>query len=178
MVFGARRVGAHGHDYRERPVLDAQGLARLEAECGVALPDELREFLQTIHGAGPGPGYGLDVWGDPARSVRPFPYAMADLVALVARRRDDRFASLPMPDDDDDDGCWPPGHGFVAIAHHGCGAYDVIVVTGELRGTVWCCDMAWRPYTKSDRPSRFLDWYEDWLDRNLTQQSLARLHVP
>jgi hypothetical protein len=78
--------------------------------------------------------------------------------------------------DEDDDG-WPPGAGFVELASLGCGVTDVVVVTGELRGTVWCCDMAWRVYATDDRPWSFLDWYEAWLDRHLTPGAVARLEA-
>ena len=140
-MFGARRVGQYGHEYRERPVLDDAGLARLEQECGVRLPDELRAFLQTVHGGGAGPGYGFHVRGEPAKAARPFPYARGDFEALISRRREDRYASLSMTGEDDDDD-WPPGPGFVSISEHGCGVTDVIVVTGEFAGSIWCCDMA------------------------------------
>jgi hypothetical protein len=177
-VHGARRVGPHGHDYQERPVLDDEGIARLQAKYGAPLPDELVEFLRGVHGGGAGPGYGFELWGEPARAARPFPYSSEDAATLMARSRDDRYASLPLTDEGDSDDSWPPGFGFLTIAHQGCGAFDVIVVTGELRGTVWCCDMAWRPYTAGDRLAGFLDWYESWLDRNLVPHSLEKLRAP
>jgi hypothetical protein len=173
-VFGARRVGQFGHEYRESPALDAKGLAQMEAELQVTLPDDLRAFLTAVHGGGPGPGYGFDVWGEAVKTVRPFPYTMADVARLDERRRTDRYASLELTDEDGDES-WPPGPGFLALAHHGCGVFDTLIVTGELRGTVWCCDMAWRPHGENGRLYGFLDWYEAWLDRNLTPESLARL---
>ncbi len=165
-VFGSRRVGNDGHAYREQPVLDDAGLAHLEAASGVALPDEVRSFLQRLHAGGAGPGYGLHVFGDPARTARPFPYGRSDFDALIARRRHERYACLALTEEHPDDE-WPPGPGFVSIAQHGCGVTDVLVVTGELTGSIWCCDMAWRPYATGERPSTFLDWYEAWLDRSL-----------
>jgi SMI1 / KNR4 family (SUKH-1) len=174
-VFGARRVGDHGHAYRECPVLDASAVARLEADCGATLPDEVRAFLTKVHGGGPGPGYGLDVWGEPPKASRPFPFTRADFDALVARWAAGERANLPMTDDEDPDSCWPPGTGFLPIAHLGCGVYDAVAVNGELAGTIWCCDMAWRPHVTEGRPSTFLDWYEAWLDRNLAPDALAKL---
>ena len=167
LVFGAR--GKDGHNYRETPPLSDEGIARLERDCGVTLPEELAAFVRYVHSGGAGPGYGFDLWGEP-RCARPFPYSMANFTELVERRKSQRGASLPLGDDDDPDACWPPGPGFLAVAHLGCGVYDAIVSTGELRGTMWCCDMAWRPYTSSDRPMGFLDWYESWLDRNLSRE--------
>lgn len=175
-VFGARRVGNYGHQYRERPVLSADAVADLEADYGVTLPAELRAFLQTVHSGGPGPGYGFALRGERTRAVRSFPYTMKDFDALMGRRQQDRYASLPMQDDDDND--WPPGYGFLSIAEQGCGATDALIVSGELSGTVWCCDMAWRPYTVSERLCTFLDWYEGWLDVNLTDKARAALQNP
>jgi hypothetical protein len=143
-VFGARRVGDYGHEYREWPVLDERGVAAMEAEEQVTLPEELRAFLTTVHGGGPGPGYGFHAWGEAPRVSRPFPYTRADVALLNERRRTNRSASLELTDEDEK-GCWPPGSGFLALADLGCGVTDALVVTGELRGTVWCCDMAWRP---------------------------------
>jgi hypothetical protein len=178
-VFGAKRAGKHGHEYREQPALDAEGLSQLEAECGATLPDDMRDFLANVHSGGPGPGYGLEIWGEPAKAKRPFPFALADFDDVLARRQKEQSPFLPMSDEDDeDDDCWPPGSGFVALVQHGCGVFDVVIVTGDLRGSVWCCDMAWRPYDTDGRPSTFLDWYESWLDRNLSPSALARLQTP
>lgn len=164
-VFGA--AGVHGHGYRRAPTRDE---ASLDAAFGALLPAEVRAFLAHVHGGGAGPGYGLDVWAEP-RASSPFPYGTAHARALIERGATERSPSLPLVDDDDDDS-WPPGPGFVALAHQGCGVYDVIVVTGEQRGFVWCCDMAWRPYRTGDRQLGFFDWYEQWLARALAQLAI------
>lgn len=161
-VFGV--AGVHGHGYRRAPTRDD---ASLDQEFGALLPPELRAFLSQVHGGGAGPGYGLDVWAEP-RASSPFPYGTTQARTLIERSANERRPSLPLLDDDDDD-CWPPGPGFVAVAHHGCGVYDVVVVTGEQRGFMWCCDMAWRPYRSGDRQLGFFDWYEQWLARALAQ---------
>lgn len=157
-VFGAGT--SYGHGYNERPVLSERDLVGLEQ--GFRLPREARAFLTTVHGGGTGPGYGLDVFRH-ERSAEPFPLTQADIAALAGRRKRERlpYLGLDLPDDEEDEE-WPPGPGFVSLAHHGCGIYDVLVVAGEQRGLVWCCDMQWRPYQFG-----FLDWYSDWLSRSL-----------
>jgi hypothetical protein len=35
---------------------------------------------------------------------------------------------------------YPPGDGFLQLSHQGCGVFDVLVVTGERRGSVWAYD--------------------------------------
>jgi hypothetical protein len=76
-----------------------------------------------------------------------------------------------MPDEDDKDEEWPFGHGFLELAHQGCGMFDLLVVNGEQRGTVWWTDSGYCPWyrTVNGRAHQFgfLDWYEDWLDRGL-----------
>lgn len=181
-VFGARKEGDYGHAYAELPVLDAAGIAMLEREHGTSLPTEVRAFLETVHGGGPGPGYGFDLWGERRKSTAPFPFTLADFTTLVERQGQERAPSLSYPDaagdDDDPESVWPPGRGFLALAHRGCGAYDILVVNGELRGSVWCYDMALRPYVTNGRPSSFLDWYEGWLDDHLEPTALRRLQAP
>ena len=161
-VFGSKP--GYGHDYREQPAMSPAQIAALEVVQGFTFPDELCAFLECVHGGGPGPGYwfAADTMPGP-RAARPFPYGRAEHADLLARRASDRYASLDIVEDGDDS-FWPPGDGFLPIAEHGCGVTDVIVVTGELRGQIWCCDMAWRPYSCG-----FLDWYESWLDANLSR---------
>lgn len=173
-VFGAG--GRDGHGYRERPRLDAAHLEHLEKRHGIALPEELRAFLRSVHGGGPGPGYGLFI-GEPApgtsRAAAPFPYDDRDAAELMVRRQTDRYAGLPLVDDPSgsDDELWPPGPGFVSLSHHGCGSFDVIVVTGAERGRIWFCDMKWFPRRCAHGTKGFLDWYEDWLDESLVKST-------
>ena len=170
-VFGAG--GVDGHGYRELPCLDEASIGHLESSLQVRLPDELRAFLETVHGGGPGPGYGLfvDAPAAPtARAARPFPYGDDDAASLITRQGVERLAGLPLAEGDHDDD-WPPGPGFVALAHHGCGCFDVLVVTGEQRGLVWFCDMQWFPRFAEHGQLGFLDWYESWLDHALTAKT-------
>lgn len=178
-VHGARP--GFGHDYAQRPPLSAEDLSRFEAEHRVALPEELRAFLRGVHGGGPGPGYGMDLRGNPNKLQRPFPFTRADFDELMARRRTDRWAFLRDPEPEagegeDDD--YPPGNGFLQLSHQGCGVFDVLVVTGELRGSVWAYDNVWFPCTRGPTLPSFLDWYEAWLDQNLRPEELARLYPP
>jgi hypothetical protein len=38
-----------------------------------------------------------------------------------------------------------PGHGFLELAPHGCGMFDLLVVNGEQRGRVWWTDSGYSP---------------------------------
>ena len=171
-AINIRRAFLGGQRYREHPLLGQAGLARLESAYAVTLPNELRTFLERVHGGGPGPGFGGLSINIPAvprvRAARPFPYGSGDAQDLLARRRTQRYAMLPLLErefGDDDD--WPAGPGFIPLAHHGCGMFSVLVVTGEQRGRVWFCDMGWVPEHSERGQFGFLDWYEDWLNRVL-----------
>jgi hypothetical protein len=167
--------GEHGHCYREDPVLDDVGLCRIERAYGVSFPDEIRAFLTQVHGGGAGPGYGLRI-PIPAvpqlRTTRPFPHDNHAAESILSRRKTVRFSMLPLVEGEgEDDRAWPQGPGFIPIAHHGCGMFSVLIVTGEQRGKVWFCDMGWIPEHSSTKQFGFLDWYEDWLDRHLPRQT-------
>jgi hypothetical protein len=170
------RALLRGQRYREHPPLGQAGIASLESAYAVALPDELRTFLERVHGGGPGPGCdGLSI-NIPAvprvRAARPFPYGSGDAQDLLARRRIQRYATLPLfePEFGDDDD-WPAGPGFIPLAHHGCGMFSVLVVTGAQRGRMWFCDMGWVPEHSEKGQLGFLDWYEDWLNRILPSKT-------
>jgi len=112
----------------------------------------MRAFLQHVQSAGIGPGFGFELEvPNPSEASRPFAFTRADFDA----RKRDPYACLPVPPDDED--------GIINIADHGSGIEDAIVVTGELRGSIWCCDTGGRAYDTNRAPSTFLDWYEAWL---------------
>ena len=178
-IFGA--AAPHGHRYKRRPVLSSEEINKLEQNFGVALPEELKLFLTHVHGGGIGPGYGFYIIPDPkplARRRRSFPFnsAMAEQVIKARMSGADRWATLDMPDDDDyydddDDEDYPGGPGFIPLAHHGCGVFDVLVTVGEQRGVIWCCDMEWSPVISREGGTMgFLAWYEDWLDACISHQ--------
>ncbi|MEO7733840.1 MAG: hypothetical protein ABIY55_22945 [Kofleriaceae bacterium] len=54
-----RRFGAARHHYALAPALGDDAIAALEAQLGVALPDELAGFARAVGAGGAGPGYGL-----------------------------------------------------------------------------------------------------------------------
>ncbi len=176
-VFGAGT--SFGHGYERRPTFTETEIVALEMSFGVELPTELRQFLSTVHGGGAGPGYGFFLTPDAvprARRSRPFPFGTSDARVVIARRLaggKTRWETLRAPNEDsEEDDDYPPGPGFVPLAHQGCGVFDVIVVTGEQRGFMWWYDNAWGPcYARDGSPWTFLDWYETWLDNGLKSLS-------
>ncbi len=175
-IFGAG--SSHGHGYRERKALEDASVGHLESDLGVAFPSEVSEFLRYVHAGGPGPGYGLFFEPDPStreHRIRPFPFGTAQTQALIETRLsggDNRWATL---DDNSEEGTsWPPGPGFIPLAHLGCGVFEVLVLAGEQRGFIWWHDSGWAPFhNEHGRQYTFLDWYELWLDESLRQLEKA-----
>lgn len=175
-IFGSKLPDGHG--YIRRPCLTTNRIEEMERRFGVELPTELRVLLSQVAGGGAGPGYGLSVTADrstPARRAKPFPFSDEDAARVIAARRSrsDPWSALELPtadEDDAEDDDWPPGPGFIPLAHHGCGITSVVVVSGVQRGLVWCCDMSWCPEFDSEgRQLGVLAWYEDWLNRSLEE---------
>jgi hypothetical protein len=165
------------------PLTEAQ-LAAAEAELGVRLPAEYREFLLVVGTAGAGPDYGL---------VGPAGWAMGDelprVTATVTTVEGATFTagtgprpalagqpdpSRPFPlrgawTSDDPLPVVPGGHlydGCIQLNDIGCGYATFLVVTGEQRGNVWV------DYSAGDGAiapvGGFLDWYGRWLDEVVT----------
>ncbi|MFJ4774025.1 SMI1/KNR4 family protein [Streptomyces uncialis] len=161
-----RVFGWQGHRWVLEDVLADDGLAGLEAQIGVRLPDEYRTFLTCVGAGGAGPAYGLfpvrrvrGRWrwegdgadrADLSMLARPFSGRgpdPGDLDALLAVR----------PDEEDFDGAggfddaleawderwealvFAPERtaGAIVISHLGCAQREWLVISGSHRGTVW-----------------------------------------
>ncbi len=65
------------------------------------------------------------------------------------------------------------------ICEYGCANDGYLVVTGELRGTVWLTDgYAFSPWTGDTGRLDFLSWYEAWLDEWLAPGAIERWAAP
>lgn len=163
----ARALDPEGR-WTSTPVSEAE-LTELENALGVGLPAAYRDFLLHV-GTGPGPYHGLHRPADLHVNAKDrgdtsalFPLTLADLEEhlIGARAR-----SIEM--DFEAPGC-------LEIGHQGCGNATVLVLTGDLAGTV--CDQwenLWSPArtppgSAADVPSlgltpSFDEWYGAWLD--------------
>ncbi|MEV6399076.1 SMI1/KNR4 family protein [Streptomyces sp. NPDC051907] len=141
-------------------------LAELEAQIGVRLPKEYRDFLVHVGAGGAGPAYGLfpvrrvqGRWrweGDGADMTdlstlaQPFPEQGPDpeiLDALLAERPEEEdFDEIEEFDDAIEawDERWDAvmfaperTAGAIVICHLGCALREWLVVSGPHRGTVW-----------------------------------------
>ncbi|MCX5410194.1 SMI1/KNR4 family protein [Streptomyces sp. NBC_00335] len=157
--------GSHGHRWVLEDPLTDDGLADLEAQVGVRLPDDYRSFLTCVGAGGAGPAYGLfpvrrvqGRWrweGDGAELAdlamldRPFPEHGPDpeaLDALLAVRPEEE--DFEVEDFDDAIEAWDERWeslmfapertaGAIVISHLGCAQREWLIISGAHRGTVW-----------------------------------------
>lgn len=82
--------------------------------------------------------------------------------------------------------------GTLTIANYGCGIYALLVITGGQQGKIWIDDRTndsgiypasknfcqyfhdadheeFQPDSDDEQPLSFYDWYDDWLNRSLSQ---------
>jgi hypothetical protein len=65
---------------------------------------------------------------------------------------------------EEEDKKWEPDMtGAITLSHQGCAYFDMLIVTGEERGTVWA-DARASDYGMSRIFDSFTDWYLHWLD--------------
>ncbi len=143
-------------------------VAQIEREHDVALPSDYRQFVTEVADGGIGPGCGMFSVAEAIAEApeftgalsAPFPYGDKDAQNVLAKRaHGDKHFSLDQPNEDG-----LPG-GCLLLAHTGCGCFDVLVLTGEQRGTVWFHDCRCLfPLGSGTKQVAFLDWYETWLD--------------
>src|SRR5690349_7191298 len=157
--------GVSGHHFRLRAALSDLELAEAEAEFGVRLPGEYRDFLRQVGAGGAGPFYGIfplartgGSWRwhgdgaeltDVARLSEPFPSTGADpqsLAALLTEcptggdggTADDFDARYQAWDKRLEDLLWNPDRTVwaVCLCHEGCAYRYWLVVSGSQRGSI------------------------------------------
>lgn len=158
--------GSLGHTWVLDEPLGDDGLAELEAQLGVRLPDGYRDFLGCVGAGGAGPAYGLfpvrrvdGRWGwegdgadlaDLTLLARPFPEHgpdRAELDALLAvRPEEEAFGELEEFDEAFE--AWEERWeavlftpertaGAIPVSHLGCALREWLIVSGAHRGTIW-----------------------------------------
>ncbi|WP_153038989.1 hypothetical protein [Bacillus cereus] len=128
--------------------LTASELRLFEKENDVILPEECRLFYTKIGNGGAGPYYGV-------LSVKMAHVEDVKTDGLEGHERDENFEGKIM-----------------RLCHEGCGFYQVIVLTGEYKGTIWIdnrvSDIGFVPLLRKEdsglKTVGLLEWYEDWID--------------
>lgn len=149
----------------EDPLADDE-LAELEAQLGVRLPEDYRDFLTRVGAGGAGPAYGVfpvrrvqSRWrwegdgadlADLALLTRPFPEHGPDpeaVDALLAERPEEEDFD-EIEDFDEAAEAWDERWdalmfapertaGALVISHLGCAQREWLIISGTHRGTVW-----------------------------------------
>ncbi len=184
-----RLFGASGHRYELYGVTNAE-IEELETGIGMAVPLELRRHWLEV-GWGAGPFYGLfspdevltrlieaQDWSESCdlpriSPARPFPVSQDELSRYFENPEEERFIFENDPD------------GIVDLCEEGCGCVSVLVMEGELIGTMWSHDgdrycPQWYPLAGEGKEVRrgpipylvtFAQWYDLWLDNCLAALS-------
>ncbi|MER5896107.1 SMI1/KNR4 family protein [Streptomyces sp. NPDC001876] len=158
--------GSLGHRWALEEPLTESGVAELEEQIGVRLPEEYRAFLLQVAAGGAGPAYGLfhvrsmqDRWhwegdgadlADLSTAAEPFPDQGPDPKALeellTQRPEEEEFDEIE--DFDDAFEAWDEQWaalmfapertaGAIPISHLGCAQREWLIISGRHRGTVW-----------------------------------------
>ncbi|WAU78471.1 SMI1/KNR4 family protein (plasmid) [Streptomyces sp. Qhu-G9] len=158
--------GSLGHQWALEEPLTHDGLAELEAQIGVRLPEEYRTFLLHVAAGGAGPAYGLfpvrcvqGRWrwegdgsdlADLSLLAEPFPEQGPDPKTrdelLAQRPEEENFDEIEEFDDAIEawDEKWDAlmfaperTAGAIVVSHRGCALREWLVISGSHRGTIW-----------------------------------------
>jgi hypothetical protein len=189
--YDRKVFGASKHNYTNYPVPKTE-IQKFEQKYNINLPNNYKQFLIEI-GYGAGPNYGLysleeieaelmslkeieDEENIKLSPSNPFPFTETDIINLNTRIKNgesDANSSLPYLES------YYPLDGCIPISHQGCTYWDCLVVTGELKGTIWnvACSVGYTGYwsptnkmidTDTDlitlKSVIFQEWYLQWLD--------------
>lgn len=187
----------YDHRYRIGPPLGEAKIAAVEAAHGITLPEGYCAFLLEVGNGGvdgqpgPGPGYELLSLDDSIQHrltnrdglAAPFPYThhwnpnLQEYPSFTAREEE----------------IYRPEHiqGTLVLGHAGCGMHYRLVVSGQVRGSVWLDDRGsdngiWpmvleegrvsdlAGFSREENPpdlplADFLTWYEHWLNWKIAE---------
>lgn len=172
-----RQLSERGYLRHMAPPLAEAQLAEIEARYEVALPREYRAFLKEIGMCGPGPHYGLlsfgealdydrRLWGDEVPTshlATPFPHTASFNPVADHERAGERVDKGEISEEECARIVHSSTHGTLGLAHQGCAYYDILVVTGPARGTVWV-DGSDAGQGLHPLGIGFFEWYQAWLD--------------
>ena len=161
----AAAFGESHHIFTPQAPLSEQDVQLFEAQHGVRLPQDYREFVLGVANGCPGPGYGilrLEQWAEAVTC--PTCQLPQDYLARPCPLRPD----LPRDSWREALGC--PAHeqyqGAITVSRRDDTRYCLLIVSGACRGRVVQVDLG-GACPRFAPQLKFLDWYEDWLDETL-----------
>ena len=194
--------GASSHKYHLNPPVSEAEVLAFEEKYGVSLPEDYRDFVQTIGDANAqkletmaGPYYGLSAFGT---QVDDLLYEGSEIYlkapcALSPDMTQEEWEKLSAPleledfedEDDEKDGyvieiednyieeCGKVFGGLLPLGSQGCAYYHALVLNGKYAGRV--VNVNWdllKPVFAFE--TNFLDWYERYLDEVISGQLLDK----
>jgi hypothetical protein len=191
--------GSVHHRYELNPPVASELLAAVEAQIGVPLPADYREFITSIGDGGAGPSYGLmrltENEGQLSYLDADFPYTADSPLRLandlhLKELSDQIDRACEGADRGAETAAWEAFNQYVDVfyrevtkgitflADKGCLSFEVLVLRGQEAGHVWSFDVSDElgafPLTDhSGKPLTFADWYENWLDTSLADPRAA-----
>lgn len=189
LIFGSNR-----HKFKLNPPLTEKEVESFERINNITLPKEYRKFLLLIGNGGAGPFYGLE----PLQNGNKIDLDSSQCEERVSLDKPFRFNkkwNLDIADFVDDNGevdyqlmdkeyynsKWADG--MLRIANFGCGVSINLIVKGEEYGNIWaddrCNEQGILPFQSEGKTRiQFLDWYESWLDKSITELNVTSKNEP
>jgi SMI1/KNR4 family protein SUKH-1 len=141
-----------GHYYNFLPAMRETDVAEFEKKHGVELPDDYKQYIVHVADGGVGPSYGLN--------------RLEDAVAEAHLATSFPWTEKTKLDSEEDFELWDTHPGFLELCHHGCGYYDILIVSGATRGFMWKdISAATREIIPLAKP--FIRWYMEWVEEKL-----------
>ncbi len=195
--------GSKAHQYQLAPPLGEATVREFETHWNIVLPEDYRAFVLEVGSRGAGPYYGLKSLGDFEHAAELSGVASDFLASPFPHRVHFNLEPPAVKDLDEEEAgahwkAWEEEVfqdkwvlGTLCLCHEGCGMFDILVVSGEKRGSIWgdyrCNDYGIAPvaidlnFYQREIPfspvdsahTSFLDWYETWLDWSLNQAKSA-----
>jgi len=162
---------------RVRPPIAESEVAKFEAEFGVPLPEDYRDFLIHIANGGSEPcrlvplaGWSWSYWID-----NPKPSMVSEPCIITPETCSHgeywvEHANVPDWEARWDRNEWSPMVGTIAIAEIGCGLFFSMIMTGPFRGRIfsWGDHALLPPYVYPE--TSFSEWFEKCLDATLARK--------
>ena len=177
---GLKVFGAFSHGYKLNPPIKKKLIKRFETSYGIKLPEGYRAFIYELGDGGAGPYYGLEPLRHSTKKdldykdksgymhpSKPFPLTEAWNMEYEPDSREERkyFSDKWL-------------QGLLRICNYGCGLSLNLVVNGSEYGHIWVDDRGNDGGLYPDNHfgqtgrTKFLDWYELWLDQSLEETSV------
>lgn len=168
--------GADSHNYELDEPVSSEEVIRFEEHHHLDFPEAYKAFITTIGNGGPGhyggagPYYGIYPLGD-FGYMESTAQHMADECTIDSSMTEERWKSLTAfeekldSDSREYDGIYNKlFSGLMFIGTMGCNGQMMLIVNGKEAGHVVYIDQDLSQPTVKEK---FLDWYEQWLDRIL-----------